>query len=210
MFGKAARTDAFYPVRPECIANVPKSRFRQRAGKTLSARRWHAAFSADGHLDMQKFFDGSNEGIHPSIKGVVCEFLLGSFDPESSFDDRNQLIEERSTLWHCGRLNAKICSVPDKKAAQWMLFLHQIGLDVVRTDRALSFYKSKTNLAKLWDILAVYSWIDDDIGYVQDMQDQPKPSTIANGTNGQPTKEKRDKHKQTKPSSRNSSSDTAC
>ncbi|KAL4340058.1 hypothetical protein GQ457_08G020950 [Hibiscus cannabinus] len=110
----------FYPVRPEFTANVPKSRFRQRvciflftslaqlicffqAEKTLSARRWHAAFSADGHLEMQNIgnlillvlLDYFRAGIHPSTKGLVCEFLLGSFDPEMSFDDRNQLREER-------------------------------------------------------------------------------------------------------------------
>ncbi|XVF32362.1 hypothetical protein REPUB_Repub17cG0075500 [Reevesia pubescens] len=43
------------------------------------------------------------------------------------------------------------------------------GLDVVRTDRALSFYEAETNQAKLWDILAIYSWVDDDIGCIQGM-----------------------------------------
>ncbi|KAG4120340.1 hypothetical protein ERO13_D11G137833v2 [Gossypium hirsutum] len=44
-------------------------------------------------------------------------------------------------------------AVSDKKVAQWMLILHQIGLDVVRTDRALAFYEDKANQAKLWDVL---------------------------------------------------------
>ena len=42
-----------------------------------------------------------------------------------------------------------------------------IGLDVVRTDRALLYYEYEYNQAKLWDVLAVYAWIDNDIGYVQ-------------------------------------------
>lgn len=42
-----------------------------------------------------------------------------------------------------------------------------VGLDVVRTDRSLVFYESETNQAKLWDVLAIYSWVDNDIGYVQ-------------------------------------------
>lgn len=42
-----------------------------------------------------------------------------------------------------------------------------IGLDVVRTDRALVHYENEENQARLWDILAVYSWIDKDIGYCQ-------------------------------------------
>lgn len=40
-------------------------------------------------------------------------------------------------------------------------------MDVVRTDRALVFYENEANQAKLWDILAIYTWVDDDIGYVQ-------------------------------------------
>lgn len=42
-----------------------------------------------------------------------------------------------------------------------------IGLDVIRTDRALEFYESEANQAKLFDVLAIYAWMDKDIGYVQ-------------------------------------------
>lgn len=42
-----------------------------------------------------------------------------------------------------------------------------VGLDVVRTDRTLVFYESEDNQAKLWRVLAVYSWVDNNIGYVQ-------------------------------------------
>ncbi|XP_017981481.1 PREDICTED: TBC1 domain family member 15 isoform X2 [Theobroma cacao] len=194
MFGKNAGTEdleAFYPVRPECKADIPKTRFRPRAGKTLSARRWHAAFSEDGHLDIAKVLRRIQRGgIHPSIKGLVWEFLLGCFDPNSSFEDRNQLRQQRSGKfittpiitddgqpiedggWHV------TSAVADKKVAQWMLSLHQIGLDVVRTDRALTFYENETNQAKLWDVLAIYSWVDDDIGYVQGMNDICSPMVI--------------------------------
>lgn len=41
------------------------------------------------------------------------------------------------------------------------------GLDVVRTDRALVYYESEANQAKLWDILSVYAWIDGEVGYMQ-------------------------------------------
>jgi hypothetical protein len=63
----------------------------------------------------------------------------------------------------------------DKKVIQWMLTLHQIGLDVNRTDRTLVFYEKKENLSKLWDILALYAWIDDDVGYCQGMSDLCSP-----------------------------------
>ncbi|XP_054794984.1 uncharacterized protein LOC129298983 isoform X3 [Prosopis cineraria] len=66
----------------------------------------------------------------------------------------------------------------DKKVLQWVQTLHQIGLDVVRTDRALVFYESETNQAKLWDVLSIYTWLDDDIGYVQGMNDICSPMVI--------------------------------
>lgn len=46
-----------------------------------------------------------------------------------------------------------------------MLFM--LGLDVIRTDRTLVFYEKQENLSKLWDILAVYAWVDRDVGYCQ-------------------------------------------
>ncbi|XP_052490012.1 uncharacterized protein LOC105767908 isoform X2 [Gossypium raimondii] len=185
--------EAFYPIRRDCLADIPKTRFRPRVGKTLSARRWHAAFSDDGHLDIEKVLRRIQRGgIHPSIKGFVWEFLLGCFDPNSTFDDRNQLREqrrERYAMWktECQNMVPVIGSgkyitrpiitddgqpiegedchvtsaVSDKKVAHWMLFLHQIA-----------------NQAKLWDILAIYSWVDDDIGYVQGMNDICSPMVI--------------------------------
>uniref|UniRef100_A0A453Q038 Rab-GAP TBC domain-containing protein n=1 Tax=Aegilops tauschii subsp. strangulata TaxID=200361 RepID=A0A453Q038_AEGTS len=54
-----------------------------------------------------------------------------------------------------------------KEVIQWKLLLHQIGLDVNRTDRTLVYYESQENLARLWDILTVYAWVDTDIGYCQ-------------------------------------------
>ncbi|KAK8702027.1 hypothetical protein V6N13_020397 [Hibiscus sabdariffa] len=202
MFGKKAGTEeleTFYPIKPDCVADVPKTRFKPRAGKTLSGRRWHAAFSEEGRLDMAKVLRRIQRGgIHPSIKGLVWEFLLGCYDPNSTFDDRNELRQqrrERYGIWktECQNMVSVIgtgdfittpiitddgqpievegcrvtSAVSDKKVAQWMLSLHQIGLDVVRTDRTLVFYEDKANQAKLWDVLAIYSWLDDDIGYVQ-------------------------------------------
>ncbi|MED6208151.1 hypothetical protein PIB30_042490 [Stylosanthes scabra] len=214
--------DSFYEVRPECT-DVPKSRFRIKAGKTLSERKWRAAFSPEGYLDIGKTLSRIQRGgIHPSIRGEVWEFLLGCYDPRSGIEERDEIRERRRdqyTKWKevcqqlfplvgSGRfitapvitedghpihdplvllennpesgvivpapdmLNAKpSCTaerVTDKRIIQWMLTLHQIGLDVLRTDRTLVFYEKKENLSKLWDILAVYAWIDTDVGYCQE------------------------------------------
>ncbi|XP_052627417.1 uncharacterized protein LOC111921816 isoform X2 [Lactuca sativa] len=74
--------------------------------------------------------------------------------------------------------SGKEVSVPkeeDNKIIQWKLTLHQIGLDVVRTDRTLVFYEKQENLSKLWDVLSVYAWFDKEVGYGQGMSDLCSP-----------------------------------
>lgn len=92
----AGEEDSRFAIRPECQGDVPKTHFKPRARKTLSARRWKAAFSQDGHVDIAGVLRRIQRGgVHPSIKGVVWEFLLGCFDPNSTFDERNELRQRR-------------------------------------------------------------------------------------------------------------------
>ncbi|KAG8389190.1 hypothetical protein BUALT_Bualt02G0203200 [Buddleja alternifolia] len=212
--------DAYYPIRPECKADVPQTRFKARVGKTLSPRRWNAAFSQDGRLDIAGVLRRIQRGgIHPTIKGVVWEFLLGCFDPNSTLDERNDIRQRRReqyAAWkaECQKMVPVIASGKlittaiitddgrplqdpsfdsnglenscatsnsgslDQNIIQWKLSLPQIGLDVVRTDRTLVYYESEANQAKLWDVLAVYAWLDKDIGYVQGMNDICSPMVI--------------------------------
>ncbi|XP_077221576.1 rab GTPase-activating protein 22-like isoform X2 [Tasmannia lanceolata] len=250
-----APTDSFYQVRPEC-GDVPKTRFKIKAGKTLSARKWEAAFTQEGYLDLSKTLSRIQcGGIHPSIRGEVWEFLLGCFDPKSTFDERDKLRlrrREQYARWReeCREMDpivgsGRIITAPiitedgepikdplallqanpeglqasgrpenselsptsksqenasnglqpnisnrlekvefanrvplDKKVIQWKLTLHQIGLDVVRTDRTLVFYEKQEHLSKLWDILAVYAWVDKDVGYGQGMSDLCSPMIV--------------------------------
>ncbi|KAF7120180.1 hypothetical protein RHSIM_Rhsim13G0036900 [Rhododendron simsii] len=217
----AGEEDSRFAIRPECQGNVPKTHFKPRARKTLSARRWKAAFSQDGHLDIAGVLRRIQRGgVHPSIKGVVWEFLLGCFDPNSTFDERNELRQRRREQYEAWKAecqnmvpsmgNGKFITAPiimdddhmikdlttnadsgdddgatssidavlAEKVTQWKLGLHQIGLDVIRTDRALVFYESEANQAKLWNVLAVYAWVDHSIGYVQGMNDICSPMVI--------------------------------
>ncbi|CAK9186406.1 unnamed protein product [Ilex paraguariensis] len=90
-----APTDSFYQVRPECT-DVPKTKFRIKAGKTLSARKWQTAFTPEGYLDIARTLSRIRRGgIHPSIRGEVWEFLLGCYDPKSTFDEREQIRQHR-------------------------------------------------------------------------------------------------------------------
>ncbi|XP_039116849.1 TBC1 domain family member 15-like isoform X2 [Dioscorea cayenensis subsp. rotundata] len=215
--------EAFYPIKPDCREDVPQTRFKPKTGKTLSAKRWHSSFSEEGYLDMATVLKRIQRGgVHPSIKGVVWEFLLGCYDPRSTFDERSQLRHKRRSEYEklkskcqemekavgSGRvLTAPVISEDGQPAAgssidedvsddetrdpsaeqemsdlhvneevvKWKLTLHQIGLDVVRTDRTLVYYENQSNQSRLWDVLAVYSWIDRDIGYCQGMSDLCSP-----------------------------------
>ncbi|XP_020577611.1 GTPase-activating protein GYP7-like [Phalaenopsis equestris] len=221
--------DAYYEVRPEYTDDIPKTRFKIKAGKTLSVRKWKAAFSFEGYLDIGPTLSRIRRaGIHPSIRGEVWEFLLGCFSPKSTFEEREQLRQQRRVQYarwkeECRQMDSHVGSgaiitapiisddgepikdplvlmqavpsanlfdngeasdgsgdesqmhITDKKIIQWKLTLHQIGLDVLRTDRTLVFYEKQNNLAKLWDVLAVYAWIDKDVGYCQGMSDLCSP-----------------------------------
>nr|XP_043622824.1 GTPase-activating protein GYP7-like [Erigeron canadensis] len=223
-------TDHFYEIRAGCNTDdVFDTKFKIKAGKTLSEKRWRAAFKTGGSLDIGKCLNRIyHGGIHPSIRGEVWEFLLGCYDPKSTFDEREEIRHRRREQYaelkrSCSNmfpvvgsgkfvtarviaangdpiqdpivlLGTNLESIPpqsqesvslnqatlvnrehDKEIIQWKLALHQIGLDVVRTDRTLMFYEKQDNLAKLWDVLAVYAWHDKDVGYGQGMSDICSP-----------------------------------
>ncbi|KAL8215032.1 hypothetical protein R6Q57_004481 [Mikania cordata] len=204
--------ESYFPVRPDCQEHVPKTRFKPKVGKTLSERRWNAAFQKDGRLDIAGVLRRIQRGgIHPAIKGAVWEFLLGCYDPNSTTEERDNLRKKRREQYNswkeqCKTIvpiigTGKFVTTPlvsedeeppdnngidesvsdaelDKKEIQWKRSLHQIGLDVVRTDRALVYYENEVNQAKLWDLLAIYTWVDEDIGYVQGMNDICSPMVI--------------------------------
>ncbi|KAH9613240.1 hypothetical protein KSS87_023929 [Heliosperma pusillum] len=187
-------------------------------GKTLSERRWHASFSKEGYLDIARVLRRIQRGgVHPSIRGAVWEFLLGCYDPNSTFDDRcliRQRRRERYDDWkaECQKMvptigSGNFLTTPivtddgqpiengerandnefphqqgrsndpalEKKVIRWKQVLPQIGLDVVRTDQSLVFYQTESNQAKLWNVLAIYAWLDSDVSYVQGMNDICSP-----------------------------------
>ncbi|XP_076960975.1 uncharacterized protein LOC143637477 isoform X1 [Bidens hawaiensis] len=207
-----ADMESYYSVREECKEHMPKTRFKPKVGKTLSERRWNAAFDKDGRLDIAAVLRRIQRGgIHPAIKGVVWEFLLGCYDPNSTTEERDNLRKKRREQYNSwkeeckkivpvigtgsfvmaplesengepgennGIVDPKSDDESDKKVSEWKRSLPQIGLDVVRTDRSLVFYETEANQAKLWDLLAIYTWVDDDIGYVQGMNDICSPMVM--------------------------------
>ncbi|KAG6529445.1 hypothetical protein ZIOFF_011643 [Zingiber officinale] len=87
--------EEFYPIRPDCRDEVVLLSIQP--GKMLTGRRWRSPFSEEGHLDIARVLRRIQRGgVHPTIKGEAWEFLLGCYDPKSTFDERTQLRESRS------------------------------------------------------------------------------------------------------------------
>ncbi|CAN1318519.1 TBC1 domain family member 15 [Linum perenne] len=208
MWSSGEPADSYYQLRPHCTDDVPKTRFKIKSGKTLSVRKWQASFTPQGQLDISKTLARiQRRGIHPTIRGEVWEFLLGCYDPKSTFEERDQIRQRRRVEYarwkeECRDIfpivgSGKFITAPvltesghpiqqplyllqkgNNAAVEWSKGSDTIGLDVIRTDRTLVFYEKQGNLSKLWDILAVYAWIDTDVGYCQGMSDLCSPMVI--------------------------------
>lgn len=68
--------------------------------------------------------------------------------------------------------------IGEERVSEWLWTLHQIVVDVVRTDNHLLFYEDTRNLARMSDILAVYAWVDPATGYCQGMSDLLSPFVV--------------------------------
>ncbi|XP_010524166.1 PREDICTED: small G protein signaling modulator 1 isoform X2 [Tarenaya hassleriana] len=68
--------------------------------------------------------------------------------------------------------------VAGDRVSEWLWTLHQIVVDVVRTDSHLEFYEDPRNLGRMSDILAVYAWVDPATGYCQGMSDLVSPFVV--------------------------------
>ncbi|XP_042503517.1 rab GTPase-activating protein 22-like isoform X3 [Macadamia integrifolia] len=66
----------------------------------------------------------------------------------------------------------------EDRVSEWLWTLHQIVVDVVRTDSHLEFYEDVKNVARMSDILAVYAWVDPATGYCQGMSDLLSPFVV--------------------------------
>ncbi|GMI78679.1 hypothetical protein like AT2G43490 [Hibiscus trionum] len=69
-------------------------------------------------------------------------------------------------------------TVHDERVSEWLWNLHRIVVDVVRTDSHLQFYEDKENVARMFDILAVYALADPATGYCQGMSDLLSPFVV--------------------------------
>ncbi|CAM0942891.1 unnamed protein product [Alopecurus aequalis] len=180
-----------YPTRADCLQDAPKSRFKPKGiHPSIKGEVWEYLLGCydpkstteqrnqlrqQRRLEYEKLKTKCREMDTTVGSGrvitmpVITEDGQPIEDPESNGGARPSSVgaEQRTS-------NATL----PKEVVQWKLLLHQIGLDVNRTDRTLVYYESQENLARLWDILAVYAWVDTDIGYCQGMSDLCSPLSI--------------------------------
>ncbi|XP_021775553.1 TBC1 domain family member 15-like isoform X2 [Chenopodium quinoa] len=83
-----------------------------------------------------------------------------------------------STLESFIQANAKKLNLVKIKYLKWLWTLHRIVIDVVRTNSHLEFYEDQKDLARMFDILAIYAWVDPETGYCQGMSDLLSPFIV--------------------------------
>jgi hypothetical protein len=69
-WSKDSETDSsssLYPLRPDCANNAPDTKFKIKVGRTLSVRKWHAAFSQQGSLHIASVLSRIQRGVQPSF-----------------------------------------------------------------------------------------------------------------------------------------------
>ncbi|XP_020960480.1 uncharacterized protein LOC107604929 isoform X2 [Arachis ipaensis] len=100
------------------------------------------------------FLDGKINRAEILFPGVGCFLIavcLGSDVHSSNTADNKVKLSNLSSDYNAGSVDS----------------FTEGGLDVICTDRTLVFYEKQENLSKLWDILAIYAWLDKDVVYGQ-------------------------------------------
>ncbi|CAI9108632.1 OLC1v1008285C1 [Oldenlandia corymbosa var. corymbosa] len=100
----------------------------------------------------------------------------GSLAHETEMLNRQEISEVPETPLNIPSSQAGTGS--EDRVSEWLWTLHQIVVDVVRTDSHLEFYEDTKNLARMSDILAVYAWVDPRTGYCQGMSDLLSPFVV--------------------------------
>ncbi|KAG6769325.1 hypothetical protein POTOM_024955 [Populus tomentosa] len=132
-------------------------------------------------------------GVEHTTRREVWPFLLGYHAYDSTYAEREYLKSSKKSeyetirqQWQKFPLRLNTClvsllqSISTEQAKRFTKFRERKGLidkDVVRTDRALSFYDGddNPNVNILRDILLTYSFYNFDLGYCQGMSDLLSP-----------------------------------
>ncbi|XP_017226927.1 uncharacterized protein LOC108202863 isoform X2 [Daucus carota subsp. sativus] len=125
--------------------------------------------------DMQHGDQSEIEMAHPD----VCESISRFSDSLYEAEIVNRLrVSGASDVADTNATTSQGGAADEEKVSEWLWTLHQIVVDVVRTDSHLEFYEDTKNLARMADILAVYAWVDPATGYCQGMSDLLSPFVV--------------------------------
>ena len=107
--------------------------------------------------------DRWRDGHVPRVVRAVTEGRAGEGKREGGVNQagmatRSGALRERKEV---------VVSVGKERVTKWRLLLHQIGVDVMRADRALQFFEDEGNRFRLMETLACYGWYDSEVGYCQ-------------------------------------------
>ncbi|KAJ6992582.1 TBC1 domain family member 15-like isoform X2 [Populus alba x Populus x berolinensis] len=146
----------------------------------LGSEEWATFLDSEGRVMDSKalkkrIFYG---GVEHTTRREVWPFLLGYHAYDSTYAEREYLKSSKKSEYETVRQQWQ--SISTEQAKRFTKFRERKGLidkDVVRTDRALSFYDGddNPNVNILRDILLTYSFYNFDLGYCQGMSDLLSP-----------------------------------
>lgn len=152
-------------------------------GQPLNSTLWGQAFDSEGRIrnfrEIKRIvFEG---GVQMGIRIEVWKFLLGYMPPSATYEERALLRKQKREEYY--QYKSQWSSITSEQAKHFTKFVernHMIEKDVVRTDRALSYFEEDDNprLKLLHDILLTYSFFNFDLGYVQGMNDLLAPILV--------------------------------
>ncbi|PKA47841.1 hypothetical protein AXF42_Ash019852 [Apostasia shenzhenica] len=146
----------------------------------LKCEQWQTFLDSEGRVMDSKalrkrIFYG---GIENSLRNEVWKFLLGYYEYDSTYAEREFLKSIKKTEYQA--IKSQWQSISEAQAKRFTSFRKRKGLiekDVVRTDRSISFFEGdgNQNVTLLHDILLTYSFYNFDLGYCQGMNDFLSP-----------------------------------
>ncbi|CAM8969332.1 unnamed protein product [Rhodiola kirilowii] len=150
----------------------------------LGLEEWHAFLDSEGRVMdpnamRKRIFYG---GVEHQLRKEIWGFLLGYYAHDSTYAEREYLRTVKKSEYETVKNQWQ--SISPEQAKRFTKFRERRGLiekDVVRTDRALSFYDGddNPNVTTLHDILLTYSFYNFDLGYCQGMSDLLSPILFA-------------------------------
>lgn len=117
-------------------------------------------------------------GCEPELRAELWPFLLNVYPWDSTLEERLAIMEEKRAEYEVLRNQWK--SITPNQLKRFGLHRDREALvekDVIRTDRALDFFKGPDNahVAELYEMLMTYCQYNFDLGYVQGMSDLLSP-----------------------------------